>query len=234
MSDSFATPWSAACQAPLSMAFPRQEHWSGLPSPSPGDLSSCSLECYLLNNYMCPKHGGPSSDHGGEELPPYTADRDKSATPTQTVAVSIKQINRVTPQEIRRRGGVGDLGRKVERSFQWWHESWRVNEVWACEGMGQSIQVWRKHKCEGPGAGKCSLLRAGLVRVREVGRCRRQHTVLKATVRSWALSSSSWQTGGQERVKRSWGVQRTVRSAFCEHGMCLGEMRWEMRWTQAT
>ena len=32
------TPWTAAHQAPPSMGFPRQEHWSGLPLPSPGDL----------------------------------------------------------------------------------------------------------------------------------------------------------------------------------------------------
>ena len=31
----FATPWTAARQAPLSMGFPRQEYWSGLPFPSP-------------------------------------------------------------------------------------------------------------------------------------------------------------------------------------------------------
>ena len=30
-------PWTVACQAPLSMGLPRQEHWSGLPFPSPGD-----------------------------------------------------------------------------------------------------------------------------------------------------------------------------------------------------
>ena len=30
--------WTIACQAPLSMGFSRQEHWSGLPCPSPGDL----------------------------------------------------------------------------------------------------------------------------------------------------------------------------------------------------
>ena len=35
MSDSFATPWTVAHQAPLSMGFPRQEYWSGLPFPSP-------------------------------------------------------------------------------------------------------------------------------------------------------------------------------------------------------
>ena len=31
----FATPWTAAYQAPLSMGFPRQEYWSGVPLPSP-------------------------------------------------------------------------------------------------------------------------------------------------------------------------------------------------------
>ena len=33
-----ATPWALALQAPLSMGFSRQEYWSGLPFPSPGDL----------------------------------------------------------------------------------------------------------------------------------------------------------------------------------------------------
>ena len=36
--DSFATPWTAARQAPLSMGFPRQEYWGGLSFPSPRDL----------------------------------------------------------------------------------------------------------------------------------------------------------------------------------------------------
>ena len=34
----FATPWIVAHQAPLSKVFPRQEYWSGLPFPSPGEL----------------------------------------------------------------------------------------------------------------------------------------------------------------------------------------------------
>ena len=33
-----------ACQAPLSMGFPRQEYWSGLPFPSPGDLPDSGFE----------------------------------------------------------------------------------------------------------------------------------------------------------------------------------------------
>ena len=32
------TPWTVACQAPLSMGFSRQQYWSGLSFPSPGDL----------------------------------------------------------------------------------------------------------------------------------------------------------------------------------------------------
>ena len=40
----FATPWTVAYQAPLSMGFPRQEHWNGLPIPSPGDLPNPGIE----------------------------------------------------------------------------------------------------------------------------------------------------------------------------------------------
>ena len=44
MSDSFVTPWTVTCQAPLSMGYPRQEYWSGLPFPSPGDLLDLRIE----------------------------------------------------------------------------------------------------------------------------------------------------------------------------------------------
>ena len=40
----FATPWTVAHQAPPSMEFPRQEYWSGLPFPSPGDLPDPGIE----------------------------------------------------------------------------------------------------------------------------------------------------------------------------------------------
>ena len=36
----YATPWTIGCQAPLSMEFSRQEYWSGLPFPTPGDFSN--------------------------------------------------------------------------------------------------------------------------------------------------------------------------------------------------
>ena len=43
MSDSVAA-WTIACQAPLSLGFSRQEYWSGLPHPSPGDLPDLEIE----------------------------------------------------------------------------------------------------------------------------------------------------------------------------------------------
>ena len=40
----FATSWAVARQAPLSMGFPRQECWSGMPFPPPGDLPNPGIE----------------------------------------------------------------------------------------------------------------------------------------------------------------------------------------------
>ena len=40
----FVTPWTVACQAPLPMGFSRQEYWSRLPFPSPGDLPNPEIE----------------------------------------------------------------------------------------------------------------------------------------------------------------------------------------------
>ena len=42
----FVTPWTVACPAPLSMEFEfsRQKYWSGLPLPSPGDLSDPGIK----------------------------------------------------------------------------------------------------------------------------------------------------------------------------------------------
>jgi len=37
-------PWTIACQAPLAMGFSRQEYWSGLPFPSPGDFPNPEIK----------------------------------------------------------------------------------------------------------------------------------------------------------------------------------------------
>jgi len=44
MSESFAHQWTTPCQAPLSLGFLRQEYWSGMPFPSPGDLQNPGIK----------------------------------------------------------------------------------------------------------------------------------------------------------------------------------------------
>ena len=56
-----ATPWIAACQASLFLGFSRQEHWSGLPFPSPGGLPDPGIEPVspaLQADYVLLSHQG--------------------------------------------------------------------------------------------------------------------------------------------------------------------------------
>ena len=46
----FVTLWTVACQDPLFMGFPRQEYWSGLPFPAPGDLPNPGMEPMSLTS----------------------------------------------------------------------------------------------------------------------------------------------------------------------------------------
>ena len=49
----FVTLWTVALQAPLPMGFPRQEHWSGLPFPTPGDLPTQGLSrCFCIGRWI--------------------------------------------------------------------------------------------------------------------------------------------------------------------------------------
>ena len=57
MSDSFTTPWTVARQVPLSMGFPRQRYWNGLPFLLQGIftftlMKNCSNE-YIMEKYVC-------------------------------------------------------------------------------------------------------------------------------------------------------------------------------------
>ena len=58
VSDTFATTWAVAHQAPLSMGFPRQEYWSGLPFSSPRKIYTCTyiyiyIYIYIIEIYVC-------------------------------------------------------------------------------------------------------------------------------------------------------------------------------------
>ena len=46
----FVTPWTVAHQTPPSMGFSRQEYWSGLPCPLPGDLPDPGIEPAFLKS----------------------------------------------------------------------------------------------------------------------------------------------------------------------------------------
>ena len=64
----FAIPWIIAHQVPLSMEFSRQEYWSGLPCPTPGDLPDLEIEtasAVLAGGFFinCAT-GKPSRSHG--------------------------------------------------------------------------------------------------------------------------------------------------------------------------
>ena len=54
----FVTPWTAAYQAPLSMGFSRQEYWSELPFPTPGDLLNPGIKPRACMFLACPALAG--------------------------------------------------------------------------------------------------------------------------------------------------------------------------------
>ena len=76
----FATPWTAAYQAPPSMGFSRQEYWSGLPFPSPGDLPDPGI-----------KPGSPA----------FQADALTSEPPGKPIQVSVQLYNNPRGREER-------------------------------------------------------------------------------------------------------------------------------------
>ena len=57
VSDFFVTPWTVACETPPSMEFSRQEYWSGVTFPFPGDLPDPGIEPLSLES---PALGGRS------------------------------------------------------------------------------------------------------------------------------------------------------------------------------
>ena len=54
------TPWTVAYQAPLSMELSRQEYWSGLPFPTPGDLPNPGIKPVLPGFFTTVPPGEPN------------------------------------------------------------------------------------------------------------------------------------------------------------------------------
>ena len=69
MSDAFETQWTIALQAPLSMGFPRQDYWSGLPFPPPGDLPDPGIEPRFPVSWADSSPSEPlGKDRSGQEV----------------------------------------------------------------------------------------------------------------------------------------------------------------------
>ena len=60
----FATPWTIAHQAPLSLGFSRQEYWNGLPCPPPGDLPDPGMEPALVGRFFTTSPPGKAQWEG--------------------------------------------------------------------------------------------------------------------------------------------------------------------------
>ena len=76
----FVTLWTLACQAPLSMGFSRQEYWSGLPRPPPGDVPDPGIEPVSL-------------------MSPALADRFFTTSTTHEAQIEFIQLNNVQRKE---------------------------------------------------------------------------------------------------------------------------------------
>ena len=68
----FATPWTIAQQAPLLMEFSRQEYWSGLPFPAPGDLPHQGIEPLSLASPALVVDSLPAEPEGKEKAKPLS------------------------------------------------------------------------------------------------------------------------------------------------------------------
>ena len=64
----FATLWTIACQAPLSMGFSRQEYWSGLPCPPPGELPNSGIKPASPGSLALQVNSSPLSHLGSPSL----------------------------------------------------------------------------------------------------------------------------------------------------------------------
>ena len=94
----FATPWTIALQAPLSMGFSRQEYWRGLPCPPPGDLPNPGMEPASL---MSPALAGRFSTTSAmwEALTCYLKSSFYSSTSLNTIFSSVKLCMRTFSEE---------------------------------------------------------------------------------------------------------------------------------------
>ena len=101
MSDSFATPQTAGCQAPLSVGFLRQEYLSRLPCPSPGDLPNSGVEPRSPALWAGSLPSEPPGKPKKQQKQNETKQETMNELGSRLHQLKIKQMNRKTiPKEI--------------------------------------------------------------------------------------------------------------------------------------
>ena len=100
-----ATPWTVACQAPLSMEFSRQKYWSGLPFPFSGIFPTQGSNPGLLHCRQIlsrQSHQGSPKNTGGRNMYMSTDNRTNRVRGAHTVvwhtATEMKELHRLGPR----------------------------------------------------------------------------------------------------------------------------------------
>ena len=90
----FVTPWTVAHQAPLSMGISRQEYWSELPSPTPGDLPDPGIEHESLVSPVLAGGFSTAAPHG-KPPPSSTAAQQIFSDPSLCAGSVLGSANKV-------------------------------------------------------------------------------------------------------------------------------------------
>ena len=133
VSDFFATPWTVACQASLSLGFSRQEYWSGLPFPSLGDL---------------PK---PGFESGSPTLQADSLPSEPPGKPLHTLESNVWRIVVEKEWKVKiRSGGFWSFKQRIWNFDKWWdvtatennHDSHLEKLLWWSE-LDERLEIGR-------------------------------------------------------------------------------------------
>ena len=145
----FATPWTVTHQAPLSMGFSRQEYWSGLPCPPPGDLPNSGTEPrspIFQVDYL------PLS-HQGRLAMWYHLQRRSLFTQWLRIVLSCVSCAREPPPPPCEMTGSEVRTTYVTQSRVWlkaaWNETWPPDPAYkgCAHGGSWNVETWPHHGC---------------------------------------------------------------------------------------
>ena len=119
----FATLWTVACQVPLSTGFSRQEYWSGLPFPPPGNLPYPGIEltesptssAWQVNSLLLSHPGSPSLTIWPSSWAPwYLHKGTENSSPSKNVHMNAESSFIHNCHDL-----------EATKSFSWWMDKWK-------------------------------------------------------------------------------------------------------------